>query len=276
MQEQPSAKPTSPRMRRSKVKVLQSEPETLTADAEREIEFMPPREIPLPNHPEDWPLDQNYPQFQGKNLTRGWYSEFASKRDEDDDSEMSDFDEKVQKLEKEQADRRAKQHAVVRAKPVPTARNPLANRAPGTVAARKAFSALGSRQTGPRSFAAPTAATKARVPSMMTARKPIVGSTMTGNTRHAAARAASNTTLGYCRGRTASGAARHVDEVHKKPENKPTGSQMSFGGGTTTLDQLLGLSLEDDREDDDLGSRIKACSGEDDDFDDFQLDVPEL
>lgn len=275
MQEQPSAKPTSPRMRRSKVKVLQSEPETLAADAEREIEFMPPREIPLPDHPEEWPLDQSYPQFQGKNLTRGWYSEFAPKRDDDEDSEMSDFDEKVRKLENDQAEKKAKQHAVVKSKPVPTKRNTLAERVPPTLAARKASAALGSRVPSVRSFAAPTASTKARVPGMLASKKPVPGTTLAGNTRHAAARAASNTTLGYSRGRAVSGAARRLDDIHKKPENRSPGSQLPFGNGDTSLDRLLGLSLEDDREDDDLGGRTGVHAEEDEALDDFQLEVPE-
>jgi hypothetical protein len=263
-------------MRRSKVKVLQSEPETLAADAEREIEFMPPREVPLPDDPEDWPIDQSFPQFKGKNLTRGWYSEFAPKRDDDDDSEMSDFDEKVRKCEKEQAQKKAKQHAIIKTKPVPTTRNPLADKAPPTLAARKASSAFGSRAPTVRSFAAPTAATKARVPGMLASKKPVAGSTLAGNARHAAARAASNTTLGYSRGRTVSGAARRLDDIHKKPEIRPSASQLPFGDGNTSLDQLLGLSLEDDREDDDLGGWKQVQLYEDDALDDFQLEVPEL
>jgi hypothetical protein len=264
-------------MRRSKVKVLQSEPETLAPDAERDVEYMPPREIPLPDHPEDLQIDQSFPQFQGKNLTRGWYSEFAPKRDDDDDdSEMSDFDEKVRKFEKDQAEKKAKQHAVVKSKPVPTKRNPLAERAPPTLAARKASSALGSRAPTVKSFAAPTASTKARVPGMLASKKPVVGSTVTGNTRHAAARAASNTTLGYSRGRAVSGAARRLDDIHKKPETRPPGSQLPFGDGNTSLDQLLGLSLEDDREDDDLGGRKNVRFADDEALDDFQLEVPEF
>ena len=263
-------------MRRSKVKVLQSEPETLAADSEREIEYMPPREVPLPDLPEEWPLDQSYPQFQGRNLTRGWYSEFAPKRYDDDDSELSDFDEKVRKFEKDQAQKKAKQHVVVKSKPVPTKRNPLAERAPPTLAARKASSALGSRAPSVRSFAAPTASTKARVPGMLASKKPVVGSTFVGNTRHAAARAASNTTLGYSRGRAASGVARGLDDIHKKPEIRPSGSQLPFGDGNTSLDQLIGLSLEDDREDDDLGGRKDVRHDEDEALDDFQLEVPEF
>ena len=260
-------------MRRSKVKVLQSEPETLAPEAGREIEYMQPREVPLPDHPEYWTLDQNYPQFQGKNFTRGWYSEFARKCDDDDDSEMSDLDEKIQKLERDQAEKKkARQHAVVRSKPVPTRKDPLADKAPPTLAARKASSALGSRSSGAPSFAAPTAATKAKVPGILSSRKPIMGSTSTGNARHAAARAASKTTLGYARGRAVSGAARRLDDIHKKPENK---SSLPFGDGNTSLDQLLGLSLEDDREDDDLCGGRDHRAADDEALDEFQLQVPE-
>ncbi|KAM0721665.1 hypothetical protein Q7P37_002590 [Cladosporium fusiforme] len=274
VQDQLSAKPTSPRMRRSKVKVLQSQVETQDVDAEREVEYMPPREVPLPDHPEDWPLDRSYPQFQGKNFTRGWYSEFASKRDDDDDSELSDFDEKVRNLEKQ----KAKQQTVIKAKPVPTNRKPLAERAPSTIVARKASSALGSRGTGPRSFAAPTAATKARVPGLLASRKPMLASTTSGNSRHTAARAASNTTLGYSKGRAVSGAARRpLEDIHKKPEPQTSTSSAPFSSGTS-LDQLLGLSLEDDREDDELGARADPLADEDEDeaLKDFQLDAPEL
>lgn len=264
-------------MRRSKVKVLQSEVESKDVDAEREVEYMPPREVPLPDHPEDWPQDRTYQQFQGKNFTRGWYSEFAPKRDEDDDSELSDFDEKVQKLEKERA-RKAKQQTVLKAKPVPTSRNPLAEKAPSTMAARKASSALGSRSTGPRNFSAPTAATKARVPGLLASRKPVLASTANGNARHPAARAASNTTLGYSKGRAVSGAARRpLDDIHKKPDTQSSTSPMPFASGNN-LDQLLGLSLEDDREDDDLGAKADPLADEDEDeaLKDFQLDAPEL
>jgi hypothetical protein len=263
-------------MRRSKVKVLQSEPETQHADAEREIEFMPPREIPLPDHPEDLSHDRNYPQFKGENFTRGWYSEFAAPpRDDDQDGEMSDFDEKVRKLEKRQAERKAKQHAPVLSKPIPSKRNPLADKAPSTVAARKASSALGMRSTNARSFAAPTAATKSRAPSVPASRKPTISSTMTGNTRHAAARAASNTTLGYSRGRAISGAARRIDDIHKKPDDT-TSSDLPKPSvsGSTFLDQLIGLSLEDEAEDDNLGGRMEVHAEEDED--DFQLEVPAL
>jgi hypothetical protein len=112
---------------------------------------------------------------------------------------------------------------------------------------------------------------------MLASKKPVIGSTFTGNTRHAAARAASNTTLGYSRGRAVSGAARRLDDIHKKPETRPSGSQLPFGDGNTSLDQLLGLSLEDDRDDDDdLGGRKNVRFADDEALEEFQLEVPEF
>lgn len=277
--EQSSAKPTSPRMRRSKVKVLQSEAETKDVDGEREVEYMPPREIPLPDHPEDWPQNRTYPQFQGKNFSRGFYTEFGTKQDDGDESELSDFEEKVRRVAKQQAKKKAKQqqqHAVVKAKPVPASRDPLAAKAPPTIAARKASSALGSRTSAAPSFAAPTAATKARTTGMLASKKPLPVSTVAGNSRHGAARAASNTTLGYSKGRAVSGATRRpLDDIHRAPESQSTGSGAPFGGNTS-LDQLLGLSLDDDGDDDNLAGKLDHFLEEDEALEGFQLDVPEL
>jgi hypothetical protein len=97
---------------------------------------------------------------------------------------------------------------------------------------------------------------------------------MTGNTRHAAARAASNTTLGYSRGRAVS--ARRLDDIHKKPDDTTSSDKPKPSvGGSTFLDQLIGLSLEDEgSEDDNLGGRMEVHAEEDED--DFQLEVPAL
>jgi hypothetical protein len=113
---------------------------------------------------------------------------------------------------------------------------------------------------------------------MLASKKPVVGSTIIGNNRHAAARAASNTTLGYSRGRAVSGAARRLDDIYKKPDTRSSASQLPFGDGNTSLDRLLGLSLEDDRDDDDedLSGRKNVRFAEDEALEDFQLEVPEF
>ena len=271
-----SLRPTSPRLRRGRVKVLQSESEEINNDpAEREIEYMAPREVPLPDLPDDvWPNDRKYTQLEGKNFTRGWYEEYAGKKG-GDEGELSDFDEKIKKLE--ERERKKKREAVVKAKPVPTKMNPLAEKVPSTVVARKASSALGSRTGGPPSFAAPTAAVKAKAPGALTSRKPMTGPSAVANPRHTAARVASNTTLGYSKGRSVSAAARRpLGDIHKKDDVKPITTQMPFGGGTT-LDQLLGLSLAGQDDNDDLGAQPLTDLPEDDDaLADFQLDTPEI
>lgn len=261
-------------MRRGKVKVLQSEAELQDDAGEREIEHMPPREVPLPDHPDDcWPNDRTYPQFEGKNFTRGWWSEYAPKKEFDEAADHKEFVVNLEKLEA--AEKAKKAPAVVKAKPVPAKQDPLQNKAPSTIAARKASSALGSRTGGVPSFAAPTAAAKARAPGPLASKKPVAGMSTTGNPRHTAARAASNTTLGYSKGRSVSAVARRpLDQIHQKQEDKPSATVMPFGGGTT-LDQLLGLSLQDDKDDDGLGGK-KPEAEEDDPLDDFQLDMPEV
>ncbi|KAL1618991.1 hypothetical protein SLS56_010309 [Neofusicoccum ribis] len=75
--EKTGVKSSGPRLRRAKVKVHQASPAVdIAHDGEREIEFMPPREIPLADDPDDWPSDMKYPQFEGKNLVRGIYQTY--------------------------------------------------------------------------------------------------------------------------------------------------------------------------------------------------------
>jgi hypothetical protein len=73
-----------------------------------------------------------------------------------------------------------------------------------------------------------------------------------------------------------SGAARSLNDIHKKPEVRSASSQLPFGGGNTSLDRLLGLSLEDDSENDDLGGKTGTRPEEDEALDNFQLEVPEF
>ncbi|KAK4898823.1 hypothetical protein LTR27_003554 [Elasticomyces elasticus] len=262
----PSAtKPTSPRLRRGKVKIYTAESDPLdnAVEEEREIEYMPPREVPLPDHPEDcWPSDRTYPQFEGKNLTRGWYAEFGeSKKVLESDEEMSDFDEKCRKAEE---GRKAREATSV-------------ERRPGTVKAKGAASALSSialpKQKAVPSFAAPTAAARARVPTGTVAKRAGSGSTVgVGNSRHTAAKVASNTTLGYSKGRAVSASTRQpLSSIHEKPA---TGRDTAPAARNTTLDELLGMHSLSVREDvvgeDGFGGM--PVEDLDDGLDDFQLD----
>ncbi|KAK6439864.1 hypothetical protein LTR95_003918 [Oleoguttula sp. CCFEE 5521] len=274
----PSLHPTSSRLRRGRVKVLQAEPTTTIDDVEdREIEYMPPRAIPLPDHPTDcWPNDRTYPQFEGRNFTRGvWDGMFPSKEDDEESDEMSDLDEQIRALESKQAAERIKKTSPVveRRKMVPVKKNPLMERTAGTIVARKAAGALAARPAGMPSFAAPTAAAKARAPELLANKRTTAPP---GNPRHIAAKVASNTTLGYSKGRCVSAATRKpLDGVHETNEGKQAATQMPFGGGTT-LDMLLGLGLEDEDDDNAFGGVKLEDLEEDEALRDFQLPTVDL
>ena len=253
---------------------------------------MPSREVPLPDHPDDWPIDRTYPQFEGKNLTRGWWSEFTLLKDEDDSDEFSDFEEKLRKVE--EAEKKTKQQAQKKKTPVVSrdgmqkvARDPLNAKAPQTLRAEHAASALSKPVTG-ASFAAPTAAAKARLPPASTARKPVTKSTASGSFRHAAAKATSNTTLGYSKGRAVSVSARKpLSEVHgrqlpakeEKKSEKASLAKAPFAAGTS-LDDLLGLTngmdIGEDGGLDGFQDGRSALEDEEDELEHFQLDPVEL
>lgn len=244
-------KPTSPRLRRSKIKVhetIESAEDVLAKDPEeREMEYMAPRGVPLNDDPDDfWPNELNLDVLKGTNRTRGWWSEFnPGKEPNDDDSELSDLEEKCKKLDAEQA-KEKKAKSIV--KPAPSSAvnrpRPVVKAAPTTLRAQNAASALGSKTTSASSaprFAAPTTAAKARQPtaSSSTATKPKPGLT---NPRFTAAKAASNTTLGYSKGRAVSASARRpLSDLHAKPqqgEKEAAAPEKTI----TYLDELLGLN----------------------------------
>ncbi|KAK0937589.1 hypothetical protein LTR29_010811 [Friedmanniomyces endolithicus] len=277
----PSAQPTSPRLRRGKVKIHTALSDPLgNANEEREIEYMAPRGIPLSDHPDDWPHDRTYPQFEGENLTRGWWAEFGGEgKGVASDEEMSDFDEKVKQVEARQRARDAAGNV----------RGNAAERHPTTVRARGAASALSAaipqKQRITPGFAAPTAAAKARLPTNPVAKKHLSNSTTApgNNARHTVAKVASNTTLGYSKGRAVSASARQpLSAVHAKPAAGRDGARevsMEAKERSTTLDEFLGmgrLSVSEETEPEDGLSESDRNGGVpildlDDGMDEFQL-----
>lgn len=89
-------------------------------------------------------------------------------------------------------------------KPEPAVRKPLASKPPSTVNSRTAAAALSPKPKS--SFAAPTAATKARIPSKLNllSSKKITPALNPSAARHAAATTASRSTIGYSHGRSTS------------------------------------------------------------------------
>lgn len=276
-QEKPSAKQSSPRMRRAKIKVHEAETITQHDDQEEpDIEYMPPREVPLPDYPDDWPHDRTYPQFEGANLTRGWWSEFAPKNDPE---ELSDFEEKINQLK--ERERREKAQQAKKSTPAKTtalqktSRDPLTAKAPQTLKAKHAASALANTTRAPvPSFAAPTSTSQSRMPSSISSKKS-TGASKTpvapGNSRHNAARAASNSTLGYSKGRAVSGAARSSITGTKGGEN-PISEERKASPMKTSLDDLFPGARETG---DDMDGGVPVFEVVDG-LDDFQLDPVEL
>ena len=280
-------KATSPRLRRSKIKVhesLDTAHDVLNTDPEeREIEYMPPREVPLNNDPDDiLPLPMNMNALKGKNLTKGWWSEYNGKDENDEDSELSDFEEKVKKNEAEHKrwDAATKTKSTAQPSTSRTGTKVPLKAAPNTVRAQKAASALGSKPTtkavGP-SFAAPTAMAKARLAgsTIPAGRKP--APTTAGNPRFAAAKAASNSTIGYSKGRSVSASARPpLSSIHSRPQAAKKVEEPK----RTTLDDLASFgALDLDDEDGDLGFGVRSngldALLDNDDEDVFQLDPVE-
>ncbi|GAB7366861.1 hypothetical protein MBLNU230_g1030t1 [Neophaeotheca triangularis] len=293
-------KAASPRHRRGLLKIHDP-----TASEEQEaedeeallppIEHMPARETPLPDHPSPdlWPAERTYPQFEGANFSRGWWGAFSdrgAKGSEDEEEGFSDLETKIREVEGRKVKRGTPGK---KAAPVlqGTARDPLAvaaKKEPSTLRSRSAASALSSASSGVPGFAAPTVATKARKPLVVgkraTSRETTRGAaTGKGNPRHTAARVASNTTLGYSKGRAVSGAARKPLSGVLKEEGRGENAREDGEGGKTvggtTLDKLLGLNLGRTGEEDDLvlgelggDGQKKRNEEQNEDEEAFQLD----
>ncbi|KAF2134030.1 hypothetical protein P153DRAFT_306831 [Dothidotthia symphoricarpi CBS 119687] len=213
----------SPRMRRPKVKIHQPEPESASEDDVPDIEYMPPKEVPLADDMDDYlPRDAKFPMFEGANMTRGVWETYHNPIEDDGRTRMQrEFDEGLERDRKkrdEQFDKlfeeqQAKDDAEMRRyfgideskKEAPkTNLKPAApkrtNSSLSTMRARSAAAALSS--TSKPSYAAPTTATKSRLPnSLVSSKKPAKPLAERSASRQAAAAAASKSTIGYAQGR---------------------------------------------------------------------------
>ena len=262
-----STKPSSPRLRRSRIKIHETasievndipcEPE------EREIEYMPPREVPLPDYPDEiWPHDRTYPQLEGNNLTRGWFSVYASAKSGDaDERETSDFEELCRK-----AEAKTTRHAPkgVNTKDAPSHLN---------LNATAAAAALASKPLKHSGFAAPTVATTARqnrtTLSNKLGNKP---APVLGNPRFAAAKAASKSTIGYSKGRAVSASSKMpLSDIHSAPDTLFDPNFRAYK--RPTLEDLLRLSVLDGGDNDSLDADMESTAEDDESMEDFQLDV---
>jgi hypothetical protein len=216
----------SPRLRRPKVKVHQPEPATEEEDDVPEVEYMPPKEIPLPDTMDDFPSDWKFPMFEGKNMTRGIWSAYHNPIEDDGRTKKErEFEEGLAKDKKKRDEEFDKLFEATMAKDEAEARRRLGIESPkkaapkaglppkrkvfgpSTVRSRSAAAALSP--VAKPTYNLPTAAIKPRAASSLftsrRAAKPVMAPSAA---RHAAATTASKSTIGYAQGRAASTTAR--------------------------------------------------------------------
>jgi hypothetical protein len=255
----------SPRLRRPKVKVHQPEVQTEEEDDVPEVEYMPPKEIPLPdNLDEDMPLiDWSFPQFKGANMTRGTYEIYHNPVEDDgrtrgerelEESLARDKKKANEEFDRLFADMMAKEDAEEKrylgiespSEPAPEPQLPKRKiPAPSTLKARSAAAAL--QQTAPRPrYAAPTGAVKSRVPTgVIAGKKPLQSTLRAPAARNAAAVAASKSTIGYAQGRATGPATRKplsnvarppsTSTIPRRPTTSSSTSSNSTNARATTL-----------------------------------------
>lgn len=254
----------SPRLRRPKVKVHQPELDAESGDDVPEIEYMPPKEVPLPDDMDDYlPRDWKVTLPEGKDMTRSIWESFHNPIEDDGrPRKLREFEEGLARDKKKAGEEFNKVFAAQMAKDDAEMRrhlgiDPPKKEAPQTAAfstapkrattgvstirARSAAQAL-SPTTKP-SFAAPTAAGKSRVPTgLVTSKKSIKPLAEPTVARRAAAVAASNSTIGYAQGRAgraAPAARKPLSNVTKPaPFSTATSRRPTAPAASTTRSNL--------------------------------------
>ncbi|KAF2630682.1 hypothetical protein BU25DRAFT_488842 [Macroventuria anomochaeta] len=251
----------SPRLRRPKVKVHQPEAEAESEDDVPEIEYMPPKEIPLLDDMDDYlPRDWDFSVLSGENAMRGITSAYHNPIEDDGRTKgQREFEESLERDRKKRDEEFDKMFAAQIAKddaeskryfgikepkkeaPKPTVKATSTVRpATGlsTMRARSAAAALALPDRSTPRFGASTAAAKARVPTGLVSGKktprPLAEPTAARHARHASAVVSSKSTIGYAQGR-----AVHSGSAMRPPLSnvtRPVGHNLSTTkrAGTTT------------------------------------------
>lgn len=299
-------KPVSPRLRRPKVKIHQAE--AVSADAaleEPDIEYMPPRSVPLPDYPDNLHNLDYSAIFKRENMISDIWSGLRSpvKSEQEHEEAMA----KAQKRSERQILR------AIAADPIlgngasslsPSTCDDEADvstnrskKGPSTLASKTAVAALSKPAPQRPRFAAPTASTKARAPlSVQVSKKPSSvlppSAKPTADVNHAAATATSRSTLGYSKGRAVSASARkpiseaHRAEVVRRPATavqqqdpiKKTGLEYLLQDDPE-LEEMLKRSIADAGQQDGIVDGVAAMGlieEDEDELKDFQLEVPEF
>jgi len=193
---------------------------------EREVEYCPPRPKDLPYESEDFPEGcLNYDVLKPENLMRGIYNTYHNEIDDNGRTRMDrEYEESYRKSAKEcdarvmkmmeedwtvgdvpETFRHLKKKLQVAKDPVPIKNTTMVpTKGPATITSRKAAFAL---SVIPKSTPAPPKTSKPipKPASFLTRARPAPVQQPTSTIRHNAAAAASRSTIGYTKGRTASG-----------------------------------------------------------------------
>ena len=214
---------------------------------DRDVEYCPPRHNPLPYESEDFPRNcLNYDVLKPENLMRGIYNTYHNKVDDNGLTQMErDYQASYEKSAREcdkqvlammeedwtvgdvpETFRHIKKKAhnqSTRAVPVTTqAQKPKSTaqlKPIGTIASRNAASALSVLPKAaalPKKSIAPIKATSSFQPSFLSRAKPTPLPSNPSAMRHNAATAASRSTIGYTKGRSAANAV-HASSIYTNP-----------------------------------------------------------
>lgn len=251
----------SPRLRRPKVKVHQPEVEAESEDDIPEIEYMPPKEVPLLDDMDDYiPRDWDFSVLSGENAMRGITSAYHNPVEDDGRTKgQREFEESLERDRKKRDEEFDKIFAAQMAKddaetkryfgipdskkdaPKPTVKTTSSVRPTtglSTMRARSAAAALAPADRSTPKFGASTTIAKARLPTgLVSGRKTPktpVEPTAARHARHASAVVSSKSTIGYAQAR----AVRSGSAMRPPLSNvtKPIGPSLSTAkrAGTTT------------------------------------------
>ncbi|KAK2803623.1 hypothetical protein FQN51_003385 [Onygenales sp. PD_10] len=238
-----TAKPGKTAKRSSTRKLKQSAPEIQPAqtsiptieNVEEEvpdIEYMPPEPQALPDPPEDIPYDTDFPQFKGKNFTRGWHKLYVdnevgadgmTRKEREMKAQQEAYEKEMDAMIQQQVDNMELLGINVRQFPDEPCAEEVAQdilkkreqkQAPKKIIIDRSVSTIKSRNAAkmlsqqPRSTVPPkpkaSSAPKARFSSgLLRAKKQPIPANPSPM-RHAAATASSRTTVGYSKGRRVS------------------------------------------------------------------------
>jgi hypothetical protein len=275
--------------------------------AERDVEYCPPKPKDLPYESEDFPDGCiNYDVLKKGNLMRGIYNKYYNDLDEngmsrqdreneeayqksaakaeeqirkmmEEDWTVGDVPETFRHLRKKQPQIKERTAMKTQLNKIPA----LPSKGPATIASRKAANAL---SVVPKSAPAPPKTTKPTAkPSFLSRAKPTQIPTIPSNAstmRHAAATAASRSTIGYTKGRSAfsqvqkpecGGMTRSISNLSQGSDLTITPERFAMESEMETKSPAFLKAFEVDEEDLEPGLRgvMPECLRTDDDDEEF-------